>query len=599
MDNKFVHIDHLFKEGLGGGAEEEREGAWLRMKELLDKEMPVGGAPVRRPFRRYWMPALLLLLVSSAGGSYYFLNKGNAAKEHPVAAASGNGRLAHGTPGKAAAVAADATKEHSGIGSGADHTPVTENTVEDAGKQPEPVRQAAHRNGRFNGDNDNKKLAAAPVNNDRKKSEARRNVSAAGTAGEQQAKVSRNIPAGNVSGLAAATVGNKGKQAETFSKEQIKATQKELKVMADNGSLVALQDGPIVKKSEQEITRLAVTERPVYESTGKRSRKVVGFVMDTTSVSRRKEVIYEELTPLEMAAISRMAVQIEMDNIVPMASSVRYANGERGVTLMALSEFKVKAKKTTPGRINEMIGNTRSGIASLFDGTKRYYAALMLGGNASLGNPSAFGLQLGIAGFYALSERWTLGAELKYFNRSLGNYKLADEFVTYKYGAPTASGSEFVYSYEENSEGKYYKIQNFASLELPVTLSYNLGRVSVFGGANLAYGFTMHPLVSTETNAANKTLTTPTAKFPLASQEARVVPDDFKSRFGLGYVFGMTYDLSRSFSLDARVSQTVWDNAAGEMSKQLSNAIFRKPSLQVGLNIYFGRREKVTYILER
>ena len=126
---------------------------------------------------------------------------------------------------------------------------------------------------------------------------------------------------------------------------------------------------------------------------------------------------------------------------------------------MALSEFKVKSKKTAPEKINEMIGNTKNGISSLFDGTRKYYAALMLGGNASIGNPSAFGLQLGIAGFYALSERWTLGAELKYFNRSFSNYKLADEFVTYKFGTPTMSGAEFLYSYEEKNEGKYYKIQ--------------------------------------------------------------------------------------------------------------------------------------------
>ena len=40
MDKNMIHIDDLVKLRLSGGEEQEMSGSWLRMRELLDKEMP-------------------------------------------------------------------------------------------------------------------------------------------------------------------------------------------------------------------------------------------------------------------------------------------------------------------------------------------------------------------------------------------------------------------------------------------------------------------------------------------------------------------------------------------------------------------------------
>jgi len=69
MDNNFVNIDDLVRQRLGGGEEQERSGAWLHMRELLDEEMP------RQAGFVYWRrmlsaSAVLLLIASISVGGY-------------------------------------------------------------------------------------------------------------------------------------------------------------------------------------------------------------------------------------------------------------------------------------------------------------------------------------------------------------------------------------------------------------------------------------------------------------------------------------------------------------------------------------------------
>jgi hypothetical protein len=74
MDKNMISIDDLVRQRLGGGEENERAGAWLQMRDLLDKEMPQV-----RPAAIFWRRTLsavaLLLLLATAGiGSYKIFN---------------------------------------------------------------------------------------------------------------------------------------------------------------------------------------------------------------------------------------------------------------------------------------------------------------------------------------------------------------------------------------------------------------------------------------------------------------------------------------------------------------------------------------------
>src|SRR6185312_3310509 len=69
MDKNMMNIDDLFRQRLGGGEEEEQSGAWLNMRELLDREIPTkiaGGMGWRRMLS--YTAGLVLLAGVSLGG---------------------------------------------------------------------------------------------------------------------------------------------------------------------------------------------------------------------------------------------------------------------------------------------------------------------------------------------------------------------------------------------------------------------------------------------------------------------------------------------------------------------------------------------------
>ncbi|MDR3680416.1 MAG: hypothetical protein P4L41_10660 [Flavipsychrobacter sp.] len=70
MDKNLINIDDLFRQRLSGGEEEEREGAWMNMRNLLDEEMPVKPAGGIRWRRMLTYTAGLLLLALAALGGY-------------------------------------------------------------------------------------------------------------------------------------------------------------------------------------------------------------------------------------------------------------------------------------------------------------------------------------------------------------------------------------------------------------------------------------------------------------------------------------------------------------------------------------------------
>jgi len=77
MDKNMINIDDLLKQRLTDGEEKERPGAWLQMRELLDKEMPVAPVPPAASLnrRRMFGYAAALLLLSALGvGGYQMLS---------------------------------------------------------------------------------------------------------------------------------------------------------------------------------------------------------------------------------------------------------------------------------------------------------------------------------------------------------------------------------------------------------------------------------------------------------------------------------------------------------------------------------------------
>jgi len=97
MDKNMINIDDLVRQRLSGGEEEERAGAWLRMRELLDKEEPVRVAAGYNWKRMLTYAGGLLLLATATIGGYqayqsFSDNKQTAGDAAFVANNSSNGK---------------------------------------------------------------------------------------------------------------------------------------------------------------------------------------------------------------------------------------------------------------------------------------------------------------------------------------------------------------------------------------------------------------------------------------------------------------------------------------------------------------------------
>jgi hypothetical protein len=102
MDKHMIHIDDLVRQRLGGGQEPERPGAWLSMKELLDKEMPVAAAGRSRRRIIGYFTGLLLLATASVGGYQLYTNYNDAGAGVAAGNSAGGSRSVPGSTSGAA-----------------------------------------------------------------------------------------------------------------------------------------------------------------------------------------------------------------------------------------------------------------------------------------------------------------------------------------------------------------------------------------------------------------------------------------------------------------------------------------------------------------
>ena len=72
--------------------------------------------------------------------------------------------------------------------------------------------------------------------------------------------------------------------------------------------------------------------------------------------------------------------------------------------------------------------------------------------------------------------------------------------------------------------------------------------------------------------------------------------NDFSSRFGLGYLFGLSYEFTPSVMVDFRATQSLWDNAKTDGAKQISTTLYKSPSMQ--LSIIYRLNHKKSDVIE-
>ncbi len=213
-------------------------------------------------------------------------------------------------------------------------------------------------------------------------------------------------------------------------------------------------------------------------------------------------------------------------------------------------------------------------------GNATFAAGISAGINSTFFGPNNFkGFQFGLNGTLTFSQSLSLMAEIKYFHRINDNFTLNDNY--YQYTAQPNGG------YKREFVSNPYSISTLHSIEMPIALRFTAGKFNFAVGPNVVYTFGI--------NTGNYRTVDPNATFVTTmgnDNTAKIQAGDFNSRFGLGYLFGVSYQVSPKVTIDLRDVQTIWDNASTTGAKAVSTQLFRSPSFQLSLGYKFGGGKK-------
>jgi hypothetical protein len=207
----------------------------------------------------------------------------------------------------------------------------------------------------------------------------------------------------------------------------------------------------------------------------------------------------------------------------------------------------------------------------------RFVAGLTAGINSNFFGPSTFkGFQFGLTGDIIFNSNWNIMTEMKYFHRLNNNTSIDDNFYSY-----TPVGGQYRKQLQLNS----YSFSALHSLEMPVAVRYSKGSFNFYAGANFLYSFSIN---TGATTLPASTVAPEYVAEPGNDDKGVLSETDFKSRFGLGYLFGFSYKVAPNVDIDLRNVQTVWDNAATTGAKSISGQLYKTPSLQLSIMYRLG-----------
>ena len=258
-------------------------------------------------------------------------------------------------------------------------------------------------------------------------------------------------------------------------------------------------------------------------------------------------------------------------NILPAASAS--ATGQSGMGIKETQTSKMSGSASTAEKLTATFNDVKFHVAGA-----RFAAGLTAGINGTFFGPASFkGFQFGVTGNFSFGDNFSILTELKYFDRINNNYSLNDNYYTY---TPAGGGQ-----YNKTVNPLSYSFSTLHSIELPISVRYCKSKFNFYVGGNIVYTFAI--------NTGASTLSTTTQQPTVVSAagnntEPSIKANDFDSKFGFGYLFGISYQISPSVMLDFRNVQTVWNNASTPGAKIISNQLYKSPSLQVSIGYRFG-----------
>lgn len=619
-DKDFIKIDDLFK---GKPEREERipPGAWRNMQDLLEKSAAAGGAAGSR---RYGLYAVFALLTVGMGVSALSLqhrqllnkedsviaaNDTKASLSSPDAAnnnitgtelspsASGNTTTGnHSTAASSATAAVSETNKGNNIAAQNATTPVT-NTSAKAGNSSHQHIAAAS----VTAEKNHPANTASRSNTDRlhktKNKITSRDASIA--ADIQKNPVANPITSSSPSNVSAtADIALAKINRQEFAPVTAKDSVYEAVVhdKANDRKFVIEKDKKEWKKEittpVTEITR-SVTQKTTADNILVQRIDTIG----QRNYVRTQLVALSDKEKLSLVAIASNAPKADLNLGAISSSSAamgtlasNITNGAGFANLVPLENYKVKTLNKDDHR--SFVTRFYDMMSTYLNKDKPFYFGGSLGGQLMLSQPLQSGFNLGLGGYYEFKERYTLGVEFRYLQNSY-NGSLTENYKTYSQQTVDNSGTTPVYRALEQKFTNTYNLKNSVYLELPITMRYQLSKLSVMGGIYGSY-MTGTTYTSKMAEHSGEAIMVSGAK-PFASSTGSILANDFKSRYGMGFTIGAAYDFSRHLSLDVRINQNLWNNL--KSTSELSTNLYRATGVQISLMYFIGKKDKVIYMM--
>eukprot|EP01012_Entosiphon_sulcatum_P026942 TRINITY_DN32453_c0_g1_i1.p1 TRINITY_DN32453_c0_g1~~TRINITY_DN32453_c0_g1_i1.p1 ORF type:complete len:593 (-),score=69.98 TRINITY_DN32453_c0_g1_i1:147-1925(-) len=580
MDKNMINIDDLIRQRLSGGEEEERAGAWLRMRELLDEKQPVRAAAIFNWKRVLSYAAGLVLLAVAGIGGYNAMHSqkdadntavnrysrtGNAmlsgtvqdnsnantatdnanavvATKHSDAKKLINDATTNKQSGMVASTGKDAgllVTKHSNT-TNTINTPAPVNTIKENQTTNKPSSEKTN--------TDNNRIVAANSNIDN---------TPAKTTAEVKSTTDSKLQAANmnaVNNVVAATNSNKTQQ---------------LPVEVTN---------PRYRKQVKTIDSVAyITTK---ESGRKGIRKIDTIAQGMVATEKLVDV------PVEVATTAS-ATRKAQTEILPSATLME-RNSQEVLNAAMAADSKKDSKQSknnyNPRRFEEMIQNMNVDL-----GKVSIHPGLVAGISSSVGAYNMMGVQLGISGVMEISDRWGMFAELKGVYRFGNGKSLINNYYTVDRANPDYLGNN-TYSYRWDSVAHSFNISSSTSIELPIAVRYSANRLNAFAGVNGTYNFAVK-VDEYSQNYTRSYVTNSTNVQPLVEKwgENTIIGyDAFKARFMLGYVVGAGYQVTPNIGVDFRATQPFMESNAGKKSSAIiSKQLYRAPSFQLNFTYKF------------
>lgn len=717
MDKNFINIDDLVRQRLGGGEEKERAGAWLQMRELLDKEMPQ-----RRGGFIYWRRifsaiAGLLLIASASIGSYMYATSisGNDASNNMANNNNENtsniSKTAINTNeinNTTQIATADIPKhnEHSNNQNIVSATTITtKQTAKALTASDHNTKHSAEHNNKLAEEGRNRQfLSRLMAANEREKQIASNELAATNSTSKNNNSTKQQIAATHrkaitktghqgIKTIAAAKANrnSRNKDLETnnstlalnnsrvgtnFTKPKAvnsirKAAAKNEPVNTSNLTLsdntpttkniASVNVANILNKNDHKqnhgnkpgldnkqssASNLSVTSPGIASNTGKKpglrnghsskskaaaqspdnniiTKEVAEVKMDKKVIDRLvmtehfvKTAPNEGYYKLDTISFENLNEELGLNN-EPNKNTVNSErkNSSKTPTTSTLAKNEEESSEVTQSNSNSPIlpaattttatGKSGMGLkenqtskggsglstveklTSTFNDIKfqiagaQFAPGLTAGINGTFFGPSSFkGFQFGVTGNFMFGETISILTELKYFHRINNNYTLNDNYYTY---TPVGGGQ-----YSKELQPVSYSFSTLHSFEMPISIHYCQSHFNFYAGGNLVYSFA----INTGASTMSPNIYTPVlVSAPGNDNTPKIKADDFNSRFGLGYLFGISYQVSPNVLLDFRNVQTVWDNSSSQGGKIISNQLYKSPSLQVSVGYRLGGKK--------